>query len=102
MDTFKEELYENTMLDSEKNYAKYSNINRDFEKKLADIQLIDNPDIRARVLVNLHREYINGFLRANESGDEALIDTYKDILVRLGADDYILDDYSVSNSGRQR
>ena len=99
MDEFREELYENTMLESEKDYKEYAKIYSDFKDEIYAVLSVENVDIRAKLLVNLQRKYINNFVKANEIGDNALIDTYKDILVELGSDDYILDDYKEDNMG---
>lgn len=99
---FDKELFEDTMLESEKNYTEYAKIYSDFKDDLSAIQTVDNADVRARLLVNLQKKYINKFIEANKIGDSSLIDTYKDILVELGADDYVLDDYQVNNGGKQK
>lgn len=100
MEEFNKELFENTMLESESNYDEYAKIYSDFKDDLGVIQNVDNIDIRARLLVNLQKKYINKFIEANKTDDEALIDTYKDILMELGTDDYLLADYKDGNVRR--
>ena len=91
MDEVKSELLEDTMLENEQNFSEYAKIFSDYKDKKDAILSIENPDLKARFIADLQQKCIKGFARSLEIGDSALIETYKDILIDLGSDDYIID-----------
>lgn len=93
MEEFNQELYEDTMLESENNYSEYAKIYSDFRDKYAAIQLTENEEIKETLINNLKQKYILEFSKSSNSNDQALIDTYIDILGELGVSNYYLDNY---------
>ena len=98
MDEFNQELLEDTMLENESNFNEYAKIYSEFKDDFDAVNSIENEDIKDIMISKLQQKYMLAFNKYAKGNDQALIDTYIDILGELGVSNYYLDSI-VQNNG---